>query len=141
MIANKGHPFHAATSLGLITFPPEPFSLLKVCQLSTYAISTACFLYFLKHDIIRFTSVYLVQLKWANPVPGRGGSTQQRDSSLSSPRNVKEVLHTLFHTAIARPCKEQHPSSNTSVLIAVDLLFFPLFMWQGPLFPGSTSLL
>lgn len=34
MIANKGHPFHAATFLGLITFLLEPFSLLKVCQLS-----------------------------------------------------------------------------------------------------------
>lgn len=78
MIANKGHPFHAATSLGLITFPPEPFSLLKVCQLSTYAISTACFLYFLKHDIIRFTSVYLVQLKWANPLFLKGEAAPSR---------------------------------------------------------------
>lgn len=33
MIANKGHPFHAATFLGLIIFLSEPFLLLKVCKL------------------------------------------------------------------------------------------------------------
>lgn len=119
MIANKGHPFHAATSLGLITFPPEPFSLLKVCQLSTYAISTACFLYFFK--------AWHYQICICVPCATEVGQSRSREGRQ---HRVEGFPFILSHEckrdpAIARLCKEWFPSSNMSVLIVVDLHFPP----------------
>lgn len=122
MIANKGHPFHAATFPGLITFPHEPSHSLR-CASCPYKqpAGLACFAFLRPHiisDLHPCTS-----RSWNGPI------------SYWAPRQ-RIILHLLPPTWRRSFIAAFHNPVLLSVVRNIRLTHWSLWLWPCRTFPS-----